>query len=323
MNTNETIIDLKELVTSLIDPQINSNFAEKIINEIHEYFSEVTQVSGEGSDINELYSVSANTGMALSINHAAQCLLDYKRTIKFLSAFVQAIKDKQEQFPGEVIGVFYAGCGPYATFVTLIAPLFSADEIQFSVLEINKDSLCQAEKLIENLELTKYINAFYLADATTFKISQPETFHILFSETLDALLYRECYVPILWNLLPQLSNEITVMPENVSVNLYFKEGGKETFSTSIFDSRKAIKNNFDDLPEQFESVIVDLTNCSKYDRILLETDVKIYKDIKLERNESSLTLNLEMEIEKPMTYKSVEFTYHTKPQIELKLKMLD
>jgi hypothetical protein len=323
MNTSETIIDLKGLVTSLIDPQINPNYAEKIINKIHEYFSEVTQVSGQGSDINHLYSVPANTGMALSINHAAQCLLDYKRTIKFLNAFVQAINDKREQFPGEVIRVFYAGCGPYATFVTLIAPLFNSDEIQFSLLEINKDSLCQAEQLIENLKLTKYIKACYLSDATTFEIPQPETFHILFSETLDALLYRECYVPILWNLLPQLPNDITVIPENVSVNLYFKKGDKETFSTTIFDARKAVKNDFDALPEQFESVIIDLSNSAKYDRILLETDVKIYKNIKLERNESSLTLSLEMEIEKPMTYTFVAFTYHTQPQIELKLKMLD
>ena len=240
-----------------------------------------------------------------------------------MTAFIQAIKDKQEQFPGEIIRIFYAGCGPYATFVTLIAPLFSPDEIQFSLLEINKDSLNQAERLIENLQFTKYISAYYHSDATTFRISQPETFHILFSETLDALLYRECYVPILWNLLPQLPKDITVIPENVSVNLYFKEGDIETFSATVFNTREALKKDITDLPEQFESVIVDLSNASKYDRILLETDVKIYKDQKLERNESSLTLSLEMEIEKPVTYQSVAFTYQMQPQIELKLAMLD
>lgn len=323
MNTNKTIIDLKKMSTSLIDPQINPDYAEKIINEIHEYFKEVTKISGYDSDIDHLYSVPANSGMALSINHAAQCLLDYKRTLKFLKAFVQAIKDKQEQFPREVIRVFYAGCGPYATFLTLVAPLFSADEIQFSLLEINKNSLVQAERLIESLQLTKYVSAYNHSDATTFRISQPETFHILFSETLDALLYRECYVPILFNLLPQLPKHIAVIPENVSVNLYFKEGDVETFSTTVFDTRKVLKNDVVYLPEQFEPVIVDLSNIAKYDRILLETNVKIYQDLKLDRNESSLTLSLEMEIEKPMTYKTVAFTYHTQPQIELKLAMLD
>lgn len=323
MDTSETIIDLKNLSEALINPQINPDYAEKIIKEIHAYFSEVTTISGESSNVNHLFSLPAKRGMALSINHAAQCLLDYKRTIKFLKAFVDAIKDKQKQFPGEAIKVFYAGCGPYATFVSLIAPLFKPEELQFTLLEINKDSLVKAEGLIENLKLTEYISACYQSDAITFNIPKPETFHILFSETLDALLYRECYVPILHNLIPQLPNHITVIPENVSVNLYFKEGENETFATTIFDTRKTLKEELGKLPDQFESVVVDLTDVSKYDKILLETDVNIYKGLKLNRNESSLTLGLEMEIEKPMTYKSVAFTYHIQPKVELKLAMID
>jgi len=323
MGASETLIDLKSLSIDLINADENADAVKIIIDEIHTYFREVTEISGYCSDVKNMITLPATNGMALSINHAAQCLLDYKRTYKFLKGFVRAIEDKQKEYPNETIEVFYAGCGPYAPFVTLVAPLFTPEEVQFSLLEINKDSLEKAEILIENLKLTAYISACYLSDATTFHIEQPTSYHILFSETLDALLYRECYVPILWNLIPQFSPEITVIPENVKVDLFFKEKSDETFKTTIFDVKKevgAAKLNVD-LPTQFESVSVDLTQADAYDRIVLATKVHVYKGLLLERNESSLTLTLEMEIEKPIVNKAVLFTYHTKPNMELKFTL--
>ncbi len=323
MGASETLIDLKNLSIDLINSDVDSDSIKNIIDEIHTYFREVTEISGYCSDVKNMITLPATKGMALSINHAAQCLLDYKRTYKFLKGFVKAIEDNQKQFPNETIQVFYAGCGPYAPFVTLVAPLFTPEEVQFSLLEINKDSLEKAERLIENLKLTDYIRACYLSDATTFNIDQPKSYHILFSETLDALLYRECYVPILWNLIPQFSSDITVIPENVKVDLFFKEKSKETFEATIFDVKKEVAFSEVNLslPEQFQSVKVDLTQADKYERIVLVTEVQVYKELLLVRNESSLTLTLEMEIEKPIVNKAVLFTYHTKPNMELKFTL--
>ena len=323
MEPSETLIDLKNLSIDLINSDADSDTIKSSIDEVHNYFREVTEISGYCSDVKNMITLPATSGMALSINHAAQCLLDYKRTYKFLKGFVKAIEDKQKQHPNETIQVFYAGCGPYAPFVTLVAPLFTPEEIQFSLLEINKDSLGKAEKLIENLKLTDYISACYLSDATTFKIDQSKSYHILFSETLDALLYRECYVPILWNLMPQFPAEITIIPQNVKVDLFFKEKSKETFEATLFDVKKEVEisNSKLDLPEQFNSVRIDLSQADSYDRIVLVTEVQVYKELLLERNESSLTLTLEMEIEKPIVNKAVLFTYHTKPNMELKFTL--
>ena len=319
----EVLIDLKSLSTDLINSDIESDAVKSIIDEIHTYFREVTEISGYGSDVKNMITLPAANGMALSINHAAQCLLDYKRTYKFLKGFVKAIEDKQKEYPNETIQIFYAGCGPYAPFLTLVAPLFTPEEVQFTLLEINRDSLEKAEILIENLKLTDYIKACFLEDATTFKIESPKSYHILFSETLDALLYRECYVSILWNLVPQFSSDITVIPENVKVDLFFKEKSNEVFETTIFNVKKAIKHAGlnSSLPEQFTDVRVGLSEATKYDRIVLATEVQIYKDFLLLRSESSLTLTLEMEIEKPIVNKAVLFTYHTKPNMELKFKL--
>ena len=323
MEVRETIIDLKRLSIDLINTDIDSDAINKIIDEIHGYFRDVTEISGYCSDVKNMITLPAEKGMALSINHAAQCLLDYKRTYTFLKGFVRAIEAKQKKYKGETIQIFYAGCGPYAPFVTLVAPLFTPDEVQFSLLEINRDSLEKAEALIKNLKLTDYVKAYHLSDATTFVIDEAKSYHILFSETLDALLYRECYVPILWNLIPQLSSEITVIPENVKVDLFFKEKLEETFETTIFDVKSAIKLSKQNLklPEQFNAVRVDLTQADKYSRIVLATEVQVYEELLLARNESSLTLTLEMEIDKPITSDAVLFTYHTTPNLELKFKL--
>ena len=323
MEIKAGVIDLKSLSIDLINSEANSENIKKNIDQIHTHFRAITAISGYDSEVKNMITLPATKGMALSINHAAQCLLDYKRTFKFLKGFVKAIEEKKRQFPNEMIRVFYAGCGPYAPFVTLVAPLFSPEEIQFSLLEINQNSLEKAVLLIEKLKLTDYIDACYLSDATTFKVNHPEKYHLLFSETLDALLYRECYVPILWNLLPQFSKNITVIPENVKVDLFFKENSTETFETTIFDVSKALKRlkRNANLPEKFKPVRVNLSHVAKYNRIVLATEVQVYKDVVLKRNESSLTLTLEMEIEKSTRDKTVVFTYHTSPSIEFKFTL--
>ena len=205
-----------------------------------------------------------------------------------------------------VIKICYAGCGPYAPFVTLIAPLFQPEEIQFSLLEINKNSVKSAKKLIEGLKLSNYINEFYTADAVTFQVPNANSFHILISETLDAVLYRECYVPILFNLLPQFNANITLIPENVILHLSFLDkvenstDYKEYDGDGILDVRESVAtfSNSGSIPSQLPDVKVDLailnTNCEK---IIIDTKVHVYDDIWLYRNESSLTIPLEIALE--------------------------
>ena len=324
MKTKEELLDMKSFSTTLRNPKTTTEEVEGMINEINLYFQELTEVYKKEGTLDTLAAMPSKAGAALSLNHAAECLIDYKRTVKFLRGFVAAIKDKQKEYPKEVIEIFYAGCGPYAPFITMVAPLFTSNEVQFSLLEINEKSLESAKKLIQKLELTSYVKAYHLADAITFEIPNPEKIHILFSETLDALLYRECYVPILWNLLPQLAEDVIVIPENVSVKLNFKKATEEEiFAETIFDTRKVLKENkkTDVIPEQLPAAVVALNEASQYKSIILDTDVQIYKNEKLLRGESSLSLALEMKIEKPIIHKAVIFTYQLQPKIELKLAM--
>lgn len=320
---------IKELSTTILNNQSDFDTVKNTIDEIHKHYLETTNIRDLGEGMQHMAAVPTAGGMALSLNHAAACLLDYRRTAKFLDGMVALIREKQQQHPNEVINIFYAGCGPYAPFVTLVAPLFEVSEVQFTVLEINAISIKMAEKLVESLDLKDYVTEFHNSDAVTFQIPDAKKYHILFSETLDALLYRESYVPILWNMLPQISENCTVIPNNVIVqaSLTFpqkknEETRQEKEAAVILDVREAVKisDGSKSLPKSFESITIDLSGDKRYHTMIVDTKVHIYNDIWLHRNESSLSVPLEMEIVYPLEAPNVTFFYELKPSVELKLK---
>ncbi|WP_420572014.1 phytanoyl-CoA dioxygenase [Kordia sp.] len=320
---------IKELSTKILNNQSDFDTIKNTIDEIHKHYLETTNIGELEKSMQHLAAVPTASGMALSLNHAAACLLDYKRTAKFLDAMVSLIRKKQQEHPNEIINIFYAGCGPYAPFITLVTPLFEASEVQFSILEINASSMQMAEKLIKELQLTDYVAAYHTSDAVTFQIPDAKKYHILFSETLDALLYRESYVPILWNMLPQLSENCAIIPNNVIIQAsltYPKQEGedvkKEKEIAVILDVREKVKNSDGNtaLPEKFEPITINLAGDEKYSTMIVDTKVHIQDDIWLNRNESSLSLPLEMEIAYPLDAPNVTFFYELKPSVELKLK---
>jgi len=317
---------IKTLVQSLLENTSDQTAVEKHINNIHKHFQHLTEITGYDAKLQHMAAIPTAKGKALGLNHAAQCLLDYKRTVKFMTAVITAIRERQKTQEG-VIKIFYAGCGPYAPFISLIAPLFSSEEIQFSLLEINPNSLESAKRLIQGLELTSYVQEYYLADAVTFKVPHPERYHILISETLDAVLYRECYVPILFNLLPQFDPNLTLIPENVKIHLSLSKGSmrdadhQEKEITTIIDVRQAVSQHADtqmlsQLPDK--RIDVKTLDIDQYTHAILDTEVLVFNDIRLSRNESSLTLPQQLELEQPFNFKSIVFTYVLEPEIELR-----
>ncbi|MFT5998302.1 MAG: hypothetical protein ACI81P_000755 [Neolewinella sp.] len=321
--------NIKTLAANLLANAANPAEAERIINEIHTHFKEITEITGYDQKLEHLAAVPAAKGKALGLNHAAQCLLDYKRTTKFLRGVIAAIREKQAAHPGDTIRVFYAGCGPYAPFVTLVAPFFTPEEVQFSLLEINEHSFESAIKLIDDLDYADYVAEGYLADAVTFEVPDAAGYHLLISETLDVLLYRECYVPILMNLLPQFNRELTLIPQNVQITakLQAPTGSElpEEALGAVLDVRKSVaaRNGDQSIPTKLPEVKVDFSalTMTDYHSMLLETRVHVYQDIWLETNESSLTLSQQLILEQPFNYQAMVFTYLLEPGVELTFRL--
>lgn len=331
MSDNKAPTELKALVTALMANTSNPGEAERIIKEIHAQFKELTDITGYDQKMEHLAAVRAAKGKALGLNHAAQCLLDFKRTTKFLTGVIAAIRAKQAAYPGETIRVFYAGCGPYAPFVTLVAPFFTTEEIQISILEINERSFESAIKLIDALAYSDYVDEGYLADAVTFEVPAADTYHLLISETLDVMLYRECYVPILINLLPQFGREIVLIPENVQVTAKIQPPSGSVLLEeplgAVLDVRKSVaaRNGDQSIPAQLPEFKVDFKRftMTNYESILLETKVHVYQDIWLETNESPLTLSQPLVLQQPFDYQAMVFTYILEPDIELTFRLED
>ncbi len=298
---------IQELAAYLLDPNIESDHELNIIDRIHEVLSELVIVSGFDGEEGWQHDMQTSSGTAISVNEAARCLLDYRRTGQFFRGLHAAIWTAKRLFPGETIQVLYAGCGPYAPFLTLVAPQFSPGEVLFSLIEINGGSLEKAELLVKEFGLQDYMLDTFLADATLFQVPNAKDYHILFTETMDTALEREPMVPILLNLLPQLRSDVLLVPRNVTV-----EG--------VFFSHEDLPNGIDilwelttnipghsigtvmDMAEALETYLAlevpdgifhelqcELPERSLRDYFALFTTVEIWEGIFLYKNESDIT----------------------------------
>ncbi|MDG1804661.1 aspartyl/asparaginyl beta-hydroxylase domain-containing protein [Flavicella sp.] len=313
---------IKKISISLTEEGIGYLAIQEKIHQIHETFKLHTPITGAEEEVRLMAAIPTANGMALGLTHAAQCLLDYKRTEKLLKGIVKAIKDVQQKREKKVVEIFYAGCGPYAPFITLVAPLFEPKEVQFTLLDINQESIKSAKTLIENLGLSLYVKQYLVEDAITYQFSNLEVYDILFSETLDAMLYRESYVPILINLTRQFSEETIVIPENVTLHATIfdvKNSDLPVLSKEIFNTRLAIANTYE--KDCFPSTEILLK--PDFKEILIETKVVVYKNIVLGMKESSLTIPYKVLLPQPLNVKKAIFTYFIKPTVELRLDYSD
>jgi len=316
MKTTSNAATIAELTNKLLNLSTKDEAEVKEnINEICYVYQDLTGLNGRDVEPEFITNIPTAVGISLSLNHAASCITDYNRTLKLLQGIEQAIRDQQKKHPGETIHVFYAGCGPFALFMTIIAPIFTPEEVQFTLLEVNKKSMEVARDVVAKLGLDDYLTDSFAADAILFDVPNPEKYHVLFSETLDALLHREGYVPILWNLLPQFNEEIAVIPENVQITVNYKKGEDETSFATAFDTRAVLKETpkTDLLPSKFDTKSFSLKDAPNHDSIVIDTLVTIYKGTVLTRGESSISLALEVPIEKPVIHEFVDFVYELNP----------
>ncbi|MBI1224947.1 MAG: hypothetical protein GC192_06885 [Bacteroidetes bacterium] len=298
---------VQELAAYLIDPDIKIEHEANIIDRLHEVFSELAIVSGFDGEEGWKHDVQTSSGMAIGVNEAARCLLDYRRTGQFFRGLYAAIREAKRLFPKETIKVLYAGCGPYAPFLTLIAPQFLPGEVVFSLIEINGESLEIAKALVAEFGLQDYLQDTFLADATLLQVPAAKDYHILFTETMDTALEREPMVPILLNLLPQLRPNVLVLPRNVTIEGVFFSHSElpngidilwELTSTipghsigTVMDMAEALETYLD-LEEKdgiFHELQCELPPQEYRDFFALYTTVEVWEGIFLYKNESDIT----------------------------------
>lgn len=252
-------------------------------------------------------------GVALSSFEASICIDDYLRTARFIKGVYQAIKELSKRFPDQKIHILYAGCGPYATLLLPILPLFAKDALDIILLDINHASLQSVQQLLEILELEDYSVKMVQGDATIYKVSKSWPLHLLISETMFQALIREPQVSVTTNLAQQLVQDGILIPEEISLELVYTFFGKEPYMHAEGDQRRGMNtmqypghykvdalfsinkelsflNKIHNSLRQFETQAYQVPDTfGEHPDICIFTRIKIFKGLYLDSAESYIT----------------------------------
>lgn len=165
-------------------------------------------------------------GVALAPVQAARCASQPWRTAAFVQGAAAALMAARQRCGDRPVRVLYAGCGPFALLALPLMALWPADQAQFTLLDIHRDTLASARRLVSGLGLDAGVAAWIEADATALRLDPDALPDIILSETMSAALAHEPQVAIARNLLGQASPALLV-PACVRVDLALCDPARE------------------------------------------------------------------------------------------------
>lgn len=226
--TKEQLTDsLNKILNIFLNEDSSSGELRSASFNLFDLFSEITNIKDNSTSPLETNAIYLNCGKAIAPLNAAQCIREHLRTAKFIRGINCAIKEAQTRFPGEVIQILYAGCGPCAPFAVAMIALFPPEQVQFTLLDINSYSLDAAEKIINTFGYQNSIIEYVCCDASIFKKSEKIDYHIVISETMLNALQKEPQVAITGNLAPQIRKNGILIPQKIIVRVSLSDRSKE------------------------------------------------------------------------------------------------
>jgi len=253
-------------------------------------------------------------GVVLNPSDAGQCLTELKRTEAFVRGLDEAVSLKKSQGRGPV-RIFYAGCGPFATLVLPLTYRYKPEELQFTLLDFHDQSLRSATDLLKLLGKEDYCSEAVLGDAVTYTFPEEADYHICLTETLQRALTQECHVPIVQNLLGQLPEDVLLVPQEIRVGGLWAEppGGSENRVREMehdVELGDIIQLNARTVRENSFVRSVEAKGRAKPEQVFcLQTEIDVFGDWKLRRNESGLTCPHPLEQIEFQTGEMLRFEY--------------
>lgn len=316
MNTSaETISADRKIIKDNTQILLSSeNYGEiyAAVHALHDVLSAITGIrAGDISDKDILLP----QGKAVSPIKAAFCLLEFERTRRFLRGIYKAILHLKEKVKGRPVNILYAGCGPYATLVTPLTSVFNADELRFSLLDINEVSLDAARRLYESLTLSEYVKEYILADGTTYQLNPGDQIDMIVSETMHNALKDEPMVAIMDNLMPQLGADGIFIPQQITVDAALLNATEEQagFLTAGYQPKRIALGNVYTIgtPNGNRAAITfTLPPAESHPLLRLLTRITVFGDEVLTDYNCSLNLPAHIAtIPQPVNFNAVKFEY--------------
>lgn len=298
---------LKKIATIFLEEEIDFS---SLSNAISEYKTLLAALSNINLDADEARTnIHFENGKALGTTWAAMCVDDLIRTKRFIKGINTAILSVQAK-NNEPVHILYAGTGPYAALILPLLTLFSENEVQLSLLEINKASFDNMLSVMTALGFTKFIHTAEQADASVYKINNPSIINIMVTETMQHALVKEQQVPITINLMNQLGNDTILIPQNITLELALMDSGKfsahllnnsqadyykivgKLFELNAETSRKFVKKSDEQITFPEKIFELNTEKLEDFDRLAIFTKIQVFENDHITINESGLTIPL-------------------------------
>ena len=189
--------------------------------------SSVTGIREHSAHADDAGGTRLPGGEAIAPRDAARCVLDHRRTSRFLRGLHAAVLEARVRFSDGPIEILYAGCGPFAPLVLPLTSRFSPAEVRFTLLDVHERSLDAARRLFHALGKSAFVRDHVQCDATCYQHAGPHDIHIVVVEAMLAALEREPQVAITMNLAPQLCPGGIFLPERITVDCCLCDAAQE------------------------------------------------------------------------------------------------
>lgn len=332
MENNQVI---EALMDELLQEEIHYVNLQKKLYDFRDVLLNITHL--DLNDLEDRKDLQFDNGIALCTTFAALCIQDVMRTRQFIRGIYQAVTDKisKSQKP---VHLFYAGTGPFATLILPILTKFNSQQIRLTLMDVNEKTLEYLDKVIQELSIEDYIDEIVCADASTYQFEEHQQVDVLVSETMQYGLVKEQQVPIMINLVRQLPKESIVIPNNIHLDLAYKNSSAELrlewknhlmFKTIQplldFDPDFMYSLNENGTQQRFE--LCENIDFSKdkasYDELVVLTSIQVYKDEWIDVDLSSLTIPKVLfgfnEVDANKTKLSLSYVIKEQPDFEVVL----
>lgn len=205
----------------LLDPITSHGALYHAVHRLHDLFVGITGLHAR----NETGAVFRSEtrlpcGRAISMKHAAHCLLEFQRTAVFLRGIYQALTTLEQRFPGQTLDIVYAGCGPYATLMTPLLPLLRHLPLRLTLIDIHPQALAMAASIQTAMGFPA--PELCATDAATYRHPAGRTLHLVITETMRRALEGETQVAVTAHLVRQLHPNGVLVPEAIELKTFHK-----------------------------------------------------------------------------------------------------
>ena len=207
--------------------------SEAAVTSLDRLFRDITGLRENTLDLHDRSATSLAAGSAISPLDAGRCLLDVRRTVAYLRGVYGAIQEAQQRFPGEVIHILHAGCGPFALLCLPLLPLLAEQAVHFTLLDVHARAIESVQAIMATLRLEAANVDCLVCDAAQYHTPGHRALHVVVSETMQQALEKEPQVAILMNMAPQLAAGGLMVPEIIAVDAVLTDLSQELGSNGV------------------------------------------------------------------------------------------